>query len=136
MNAGKKNDGGKYSPIGFAASRAMQVADSSHRFCIAGTYHKLATKEITVYNATRILKEISSHIHTAVEVISYGAMKYGPGNWKLVENGRRRYSDAFFRHACADRYYKDSPIIDLDSGFTHEAHAISNLILLSCEDLK
>lgn len=136
MNSGKKNDGEKYSPIGFAASGAIQVADRSHRFCIAGTFHKLSTKEITVLTAARILQEISSHIHTAVEVISHGALKYGPGNWKLVENGRRRYSDAFFRHACADRYYKDSPIIDTDSGFTHEAHAISNLIFLSCEDLK
>jgi hypothetical protein len=60
-----------------------------------------------------------------VDVITFGAKKYGPNNWQLVESDR--YEDALHRHLDAR---KNGQINDPESGLHHYAHALCNLMFL------
>lgn len=55
-----------------------------------------------------------------VLVLTYGANKYAPENWRKVPDARRRYIAALWRHvvrwACGER-------CDPESGLHHLAHA-------------
>ena len=62
-----------------------------------------------------------------VEVLTYGAAKYSPDNWKHVPDGRRRYLDATFRHIEA---WRGGEQFDDESGMHHLAHAICCLFFL------
>jgi hypothetical protein len=59
------------------------------------------------------------------EVLTYGAGKYGPNNWRGVEPDR--YYAALRRHLCAWRKGKKT---DKESGLGHLAHCIANLMFL------
>lgn len=59
------------------------------------------------------------------EVIRYGANKYGMENWKLVD--KQEYKEAAFRHTKALLYGGPT---DGESGLSHAAHAITNLMFL------
>ena len=61
------------------------------------------------------------------EVLTFGAKKYAPGNWKLVENGQTRYLDALFRHLEA---FRSGETHDPDSGLHHLAHVLTNVAFL------
>lgn len=73
----------------------------------------------------RALKEV-------VEVLTYGAKKYAPDNWKKVPDARRRYIDAGFRHFTA---YASGETHDPETGKHHLAHAICCLLYLVAFDL-
>lgn len=73
----------------------------------------------------RALKEV-------VEVLTYGAKKYAPDNWKKVPDARRRYIDAGFRHFTA---YASGETRDIETGKHHLAHAICCLLYLVAFDL-
>lgn len=60
-------------------------------------------------------------------VLEYGARKYKPNNWLLVENPTGRYSDALMRHVCA---YMGGEDVDPESGLHHLAHAVCNALFL------
>lgn len=60
------------------------------------------------------------------KVLTYGAKKYSPNNWKLVVP-HDRYMSAAFRHIEAFRNGED---IDEESGNYHLDHAIVSLIML------
>jgi hypothetical protein len=70
------------------------------------------------------------------QVLTFGAQKYSPGNWRHVENARERYMDALLRHINAVRR---GEVLDPESGLPHMGHAmccISFLIELdACCDL-
>ena len=61
------------------------------------------------------------------EVLSFGASKYAPDNWKLVENGEQRYLDALYRHLQA---YRSGESHDPESGLHHLSHALTNIAFL------
>lgn len=61
------------------------------------------------------------------EVLTYGANKYAPNNWQLVDNGEVRYMDALFRHLEAFRYGETH---DPESGIHHLAHVLTNVAFL------
>lgn len=61
------------------------------------------------------------------EVLTFGATKYGPNNWQIVEDGNKRYLDALFRHLEA---YRSGEEIDPESGLHHLAHALTNVAFL------
>lgn len=61
------------------------------------------------------------------EVLTFGALKYAPNNWQLVENGEQRYLDALYRHLNAYRLGED---VDPESGLHHLAHALTNVAFL------
>lgn len=60
-------------------------------------------------------------------VLTFGAQKYAPDNWKLVEDGERRYLDALFRHLEA---YRSGEKVDPESGLPHLSHALTNLAFI------
>jgi hypothetical protein len=67
-------------------------------------------------------------INDTVKVITFGAKKYGPNNWQHVNNGKERYYAALMRHIVA---YRQGELVDSESGLSHLAHAMCNLIFLS-----
>lgn len=62
-----------------------------------------------------------------VAVLTYGAKKYSPDNWKHLENARQRYFDAANRHLW--QWYGGEKK-DPESGLHHLAHAMSSLMFL------
>ena len=62
-----------------------------------------------------------------VEVLTYGANKYAPDNWKHVPEWKRRYFAAAQRHIWA---WKRGESIDSETGISHLAHAICCLMFM------
>ena len=67
-----------------------------------------------------------------VKVLTIGARKYAPDNWKKVPNARQRYIDAAFRHMSA---YASGEKFDAETGKSHLAHAVCCLLFLLAFDL-
>ena len=61
------------------------------------------------------------------KVLTFGAQKYAPDNWKFVENGPERYRDAALRHITATM---QGEVYDPESGLHHLAHAICCLMFI------
>ena len=68
-----------------------------------------------------------SATHALAEVLTYGANKYAPNNWQLVDNGEVRYMDALFRHLEA---FRSGETYDPESGIHHLAHVLTNVAFL------
>jgi hypothetical protein len=68
-----------------------------------------------------------------VKVLTFGAEKYEPDNWKQVPDSKRRYFDALQRHLWA---YKTGEQMDPESGIHHLAHAMCCLMFLYEHDVK
>jgi len=66
------------------------------------------------------------------KVLTVGAAKYAPDNWKKVPGGRWRYIAAMRRHISA---YQRGEINDPDDGLHHMAHAICCAMFLGEADL-
>lgn len=63
-------------------------------------------------------------------VLAFGARKYAPGRWRLIDR-RSRYFSAMLRHLFAWWRGQD---IDEESGLSHLSHAACcALFLLECE---
>lgn len=62
-----------------------------------------------------------------VDVLTYGAKKYAPDNWKKVPDAKRRYIDAAFRHLTS---YASGEKLDNETGKSHLAHAMCCLLYL------
>jgi hypothetical protein len=66
-------------------------------------------------------------LRETVKVLTYGAEKYEPDNWRRVPEGPRRYFDAAQRHLWA---YKKGELNDEETGINHLAHAICCLMFM------
>lgn len=68
------------------------------------------------------------------KVLTFGAKKYAPNNWRLVEDGPNRYYAALIRHLNAQKIYADSGskglALDDETGLPHLDHAQCCLIFL------
>lgn len=62
-----------------------------------------------------------------VEVLTFGASKYGPNNWQNLVDFEARYTAALCRHLAA---WQSGERLDPESGLPHLAHMICNLIFL------
>lgn len=62
-----------------------------------------------------------------VKVLTYGARKYAPENWRKVANGNQRYLDALYRHVEA---WRAGEWLDPESKLPHLAHAACCVIFL------
>jgi hypothetical protein len=62
-----------------------------------------------------------------VDVLTFGAKKYGDDNWRTVPNARARYLAAAFRHFVA---YAKGETLDPESGLPHLAHAMCCLLFI------
>jgi hypothetical protein len=63
------------------------------------------------------------------EVITYGAKKYAPDNWKLID--KERYVAATMRHFEA---WRGGEQCDEESGFNHLYHVMANIAFLIEKD--
>ena len=66
-------------------------------------------------------------------VLTFGADKYGPDNWRKVPDLRRRYIAAAKRHINALQQGEER---DPESGLHHAAHAVSCLMFIGEVDLE
>lgn len=66
-------------------------------------------------------------LEQVVKVLAFGARKYARGNWKIVNDARRRYLAAAYRHM---NEASDGSWLDSESGLPHLAHAACCLIFL------
>lgn len=60
------------------------------------------------------------------EVLTYGAKKYKPNNWKQADD-TSRYTDALYRHLEA---WRSGDKFDSESRLQHLAHALTNIAFL------
>jgi len=60
-------------------------------------------------------------------VMTYGAEKYSPDSWKLVDDPANRYYSALLRHIYA---YRRGEVNDQESQLQHLAHALANIQFL------
>lgn len=58
------------------------------------------------------------------KVWEFGANKYSKSNWKLVDNGRDRYTNALLRHLVQE----DDCLVDNESKLLHASHIAFNAL--------
>ena len=58
------------------------------------------------------------------KVWEFGANKYSKSNWKLVENGKDRYTNALLRHLIAE----EDKLTDDETELLHSAHIAFNAL--------
>lgn len=66
-------------------------------------------------------------LRETVKVLTFGAEKYEPDNWRRVPDGNRRYFDAAQRHLWA---YKTGEVNDPETGVSHLAHALCCIMFM------
>jgi hypothetical protein len=66
-------------------------------------------------------------IEDTIKVLMFGANKYGPNNWRKVDDGLNRYYSACMRHLVA---HKSGELNDPETGLSHLAHAMCNLVFM------
>jgi hypothetical protein len=64
---------------------------------------------------------------TVLQVLTLGAKKYAPDNWKYVPDSPQRYSAALFRHLLA---VQDGEWLDPETKLPHLAHVVCNALFL------
>ena len=67
-------------------------------------------------------------VDQVVAVLTFGAKRYAPDNWRHVEGWRWRYHAAALRHLFA---WARGQRLDPDSGLPHLAHAVCSLLFLA-----
>lgn len=67
-------------------------------------------------------------IEKLVDILSFGAKKYGDWNWINLENAEDRYFAALLRHLFA---YRNGEHLDPESGRHHLSHVMCNAVFLS-----
>lgn len=72
-------------------------------------------------------------IEELAKVLTHGAAKYAPNNWKKVEPFNDRYYAALMRHLEA---WRQGEQLDKDSGLHHLSHVITNVAFLLWKDLQ
>lgn len=68
-----------------------------------------------------------SLVFNVSQVLTFGAQKYAPNNWRLVPNALDRYQNATLRHLYA---YLSGEELDKESGLPHLAHCATNIAFL------
>jgi hypothetical protein len=72
-------------------------------------------------------------LESVADVLTFGAKKYLPNNWKYVENGHERYLDAALRHMSA---YMKGEYADPETGMPHLSHALCCLMFIVDLDIE
>jgi len=68
---------------------------------------------------------------SVLDVLEYGLNKYGERNgWQLVDDARNRYWAAYKRHIEAMDENSGDGGVDPESGLSHKAHVLCNLLFL------
>ena len=69
---------------------------------------------------------------STVDVLTHGAIKYAPDNWRKLEDLGDRYYGAALRHITA---YRRGEMLDPESGHPHLAHAVCCLLFILEDEL-
>ena len=77
--------------------------------------------------------KIKSTKVTTLDVLTFGAKKYGDNNWVKLDNGIERYFAALMRHLVA---WRSGEWLDKESSKPHLAHAMCCLIFIFWLSLK
>ena len=72
-----------------------------------------------------LMQSMPNAVREICEVLTYGANKYTPDNWKKVEADR--YTDALYRHLLA---YHAGELFDSETNKHHLAHAACCILFL------
>lgn len=72
-------------------------------------------------------------LYEIAKVLTYGAKKYAPNDWKKVKNGKERYIGAMLRHLTE---MQKGNKIDEESGLPHAAHLASNALFILYFEMK
>ena len=64
-------------------------------------------------------------IEDVVKILTFGAKKYKPNNWRKVDGGEERYLNAALRHISA---IGKGEYLDKETKSPHYAHAICSLL--------
>lgn len=72
-----------------------------------------------------VIGGFSAALEEVAKVATFGAEKYTPDGWKHVQDGQRRYMEAFARHMLE---LGKGEIADAESARHHKAHMIWNLL--------
>ena len=75
--------------------------------------------------AALVLGGFANALLEVAKVGTFGAEKYAPNNWKLVEP--ERYEDALFRHLLQ---WQSGELVDSETGLRHLAHAAWNALAI------
>lgn len=70
-------------------------------------------------------------LRETAKVLTFGAQKYAPDNWRKLDNLQGRYLDAALRHI---NEFQTGTMVDEESGCPTLAHAICDLMFV-LEDL-
>lgn len=80
-----------------------------------------------------LLVQFGNMVTEVAEVLTFGAKKYPKppldDSWRDVPQGRQRYADALYRHLHAALVLREKK--DPESGMSHWAHAVCNILFLS-----
>lgn len=68
-----------------------------------------------------------SAVEPMVQVLTFGATKYDANNWQSLPDYENRYFAACMRHL---RAYQSGELVDGESGLSHLAHAMTNIMFL------
>lgn len=71
-----------------------------------------------------MIKDFGEELKEVSRVWEFGAGKYGRSNWKLVEDGERRYTNALVRHLIRE----EDRDADDESGLLHATHVAWNAL--------
>lgn len=96
---------------------------------MSGKIGQKPTNEGLKYDDGKLLVTLvqPEFIKGIAEVLTFGAHKYAPNSWQTVEDGKRRYEDALYRHWLA---YLSGDKIDKESGLGHLKHLACNAMFL------
>lgn len=72
-----------------------------------------------------IIEDFPRALEEVGKVATFGANKYTEHGWLTVENGKRRYTDAMYRHALAEAR---GEVFDYESNLYHAAHLAWNAL--------
>lgn len=71
------------------------------------------------------LMDFEPVLESLARIWEFGANKYGVSNWKAVEDGERRFSNALMRHLLAETHQ----YLDSETKLPHAAHVAFNALM-------
>ena len=71
-----------------------------------------------------MIKDFAIPLTEVCSVWEFGANKYTKSNWKVVEDGERRYTNALLRHLVQEEYSE----FDEESKLRHATHVAWNAL--------
>jgi hypothetical protein len=122
------NDGLAY--LADVGDEQQHVSSSQAEINHIGEHNKMVGVKLDEHKARFDLIPPMAELAVA-HVLRFGAEKYAPGNWALVENGHERYMAAALRHLNA---YRMGELEDIESGYSPLAHAICCLLFILEKD--